>query len=68
MIILTIILALLIILQIRRVYDPVGNPHRARIVQFEFFELFVLSKLDEQFEPSVSRSTVLSPFSTRKRA
>ena len=46
--------------------DTVGNPHRAQIFQFEFFELDLLSRLDkqvsaEQFEPTVSQSTVPSP-------
>ena len=44
----------------------VGLPHRAQIVQFELFELFVLLELDqrfsiEQFEPTVSQSTVPPP-------
>ena len=29
--------------------DTVGNPHRARISQFELFELILLMKLDKQF-------------------
>ena len=29
--------------------DTVGNPHRARISQFELFELILLLKLDERF-------------------
>ena len=46
--------------------DTVGNPHRANIYQFELFELILLLKLDkqfsiEQFEPTVSQSTVSSP-------
>ena len=46
--------------------DAVGNPHQAQIVQFESFELILLLKLDkqvsvEQFEPTVSQSTVPSP-------
>ena len=46
--------------------DTVGNPHRAQIVQCELFELVLLSKLDkqlpvEQFEATVSQSTVPSP-------
>ena len=46
--------------------DAVGNPHRAQISQFEFFELILLLKLDkqfpvEQFEATVSQSTVPSP-------
>ena len=46
--------------------DTVGNPHRAQISQFELFELILLSKLDrqlpvEQFEATVSQSTVPSP-------
>ena len=48
--------------------DTVGNPHRAQIVQFELFELILLLKLDnkfpvEQFEATVSQSTVPSPLS-----
>ena len=44
----------------------VGNPHRAQICQFEFFELILLLKLDkqfpvEQFEATASQSTVPSP-------
>ena len=44
----------------------VGNPHRAQIVRFELFELILLLKLDEQlpveqFEPTVSQSTVPPP-------
>ena len=50
----------------RRGDDTVGNPHRAQFFQFELFELILLLKLDrqfsvEQFEPSVSQSTVPSP-------
>ena len=46
--------------------ETVGNPHRAQISQFELFELILLLKLDkqfpiEQFEPTVSQSTVPSP-------
>ena len=46
--------------------DTVGNPHRAQIVQFELCELILLLKFDnkfsiEQFEPTVSQSTVSSP-------
>ena len=46
--------------------DAVGNPPRAQFLQFEFFELILLSKLDklfpvEQFEATVSQSTVNSP-------
>ena len=46
--------------------DTVGNPHRAQIVQSEFFELILSSQLDkqfpvEQFEATVSQSTVPSP-------
>ena len=46
--------------------DTVGNPHRARISQFELFELVLLSKLDkqlpvQQLEATVSQSTVPSP-------
>ena len=45
--------------------DTVGNPHRAQISQFEFFELILSLKSDkqfpvEQFETTVSRSTVPS--------
>ena len=45
--------------------DAVGNPHRARISQFELFELILLLKLDnrlpvERFEATVSQSTVSS--------
>ena len=44
----------------------VGNPHRAQIFQFEFFELILLLKLGkqlpvQQFEAAVSQSTVPSP-------
>ena len=43
--------------------ETVGNPHRAQISQFEFFELTLLLKLDKQlpverFEATVSQSTV----------
>ena len=46
--------------------DAVGNPCRAQIFQFEFFEFFLLLELDkrfsiEQFEPTVSQPTVSSP-------
>ena len=46
--------------------DTVGNPHRAQICQFEFFEFILLLKLDkrlsvERFEAAVSQSTVPSP-------
>ena len=46
--------------------DAVGNPHRAQIYQFEFFELILLLRLDkrfpvEQFEATVSQSTAPSP-------
>ena len=46
--------------------DPVGNPNRAQISQFELFELILLLKYDkqlpvEQFEATVSQSTVPSP-------
>ena len=46
--------------------DTVGNSHRARTYQFELFELILLLKLDnrfpvEQFEATVSQSTVPSP-------
>ena len=44
----------------------VGNPHRARISQFEFFELILLLKVGKQFpvaqfEAAASQSTVPSP-------
>ena len=46
--------------------DTVGNPHRAQISQFELFELVLLLKFGkkfpvEQFEATVSQSTVPSP-------
>ena len=46
--------------------DTVGDPHRARIYPFEFFELVFFLKLDkqfpvEQFEATASQSTVPSP-------
>ena len=46
--------------------DPVGSPHRAQIYQFELFKLILLVKLDkqfpvEQFDATVSQSTVPSP-------
>ena len=46
--------------------DTVGNPRRAQICQFELFELVLLLKFDkqfpaEQFEATVSQSTVPSP-------
>ena len=46
--------------------DAVGNPQRAQISQFELFELILLLKLGkqfpvEQFEATVSQSTVPSP-------
>ena len=46
--------------------DTVGNPHRAQISKFEFFELVLFLKLNkgfpvEQFEATVSQSTVPSP-------
>ena len=46
--------------------DTVGNPHRAQIYQFELFELILALKLGkqfsvEQFEATVSQSTVPSP-------
>ena len=49
--------------QLGRGDDTVGDPHRARISQFEFFELSLLLKLDkrfpvEQLEATVSQSTV----------
>ena len=49
--------------------DTVGNPHRAQIYEFEFFELVHLFKIEkqfpvEQFDAAVTRSTVPSlPFS-----
>ena len=50
----------------RRGDDTVGSPHRAQIRQFELCELILLLRLDkqlsiEQFEPTVSQSTVPSP-------
>ena len=50
--------------------NTVGNPRRARISQFELFELILLLKLNrqlsvERFEARVSRSTVPSPTLTR---
>ena len=52
--------------RVRRGDDTVGNPHRAQMSQFELFELIRLLKLDkqfplEQFEATVSQSTVPSP-------
>ena len=46
--------------------DTVGNPHRAQIYKFELFELILLLKVNkqfsiEQFETTVSQSTVSSP-------
>ena len=46
--------------------DTIGNPHRIQFHQFELFELLLLFKLDkqfpvEQFEATVSQSTVTSP-------
>ena len=46
--------------------DMVGNPHRAQIIKFELFELILLLIVDkqfpvEQFEATVSQSTVPSP-------
>ena len=46
--------------------DTVGNPRRAQIDQCELLELVLLLKLDkqfpvEQFEVTVSQSTVPSP-------
>ena len=46
--------------------DRVGNPHRAQISQFEFFELVIWLKLGkrlpvERFEATVSQSAVPSP-------
>ena len=46
-------------IQVRRADDTVGNPHRAQICQFEFFELFLLFNVDnhlsiEQFELTAS--------------
>ena len=52
--------------------DTIGSPRRARISQFEFFELIFLLKLDkefsiEKFEPTVSQLAVSSPPSYRCR-
>ena len=52
--------------------DTVANPHRAQISQFKLFELILLLKLDkqfpvEQFEPTVSQSTVPSPLLSSAR-
>ena len=53
--------------RVGRGHDKVGNPHRVQKAQFEFVEfVFLLSRLDkqlsiEQFEPTVSQSTVSSP-------
>ena len=52
--------------------ETVGNSHRAQISQFELFELILLLKLDtkfpvEQFEATVSQSTVPSPALTSVR-
>ena len=49
-----------------RWHDTVGHPYRAQISQLELFELILLLKLDkllpvEQFEATVSQSTVPSP-------
>ena len=46
--------------------DTVGNPRRAQTSQFEFVELTILLQVDkrfpvEQFEATVSQSTVPSP-------
>ena len=46
--------------------DTVGNPHRAQIYQFELFEPILLLNKDkqfpvEQFEATVSQSTLPSP-------
>ena len=46
--------------------DAVGNPHRAHIYQFVFFEFVILLKSDRQFsivqfEARVSQSTVPCP-------
>ena len=46
--------------------DALGNPHRAQLSHFELFERILLLKLDkqllvEQFEATVSQSTVPSP-------
>ena len=54
----------------RRGHDTVGNPHRAQNYQFEFFEPILLLKSDkqlpvEQFEATVSQSTVPSPLLTK---
>ena len=50
--------------------DTVGNPHRAQIYEFELSELILSLELDkqfpvEQFEATVSQSTVPSPPLTR---
>ena len=55
-----------LLLEFGRGDDTVGNPHRARISQFELVELILLSRLDrqfpvEQFEPKASQSAVPSP-------
>ena len=52
--------------------DTVGHPHRSQNCQFELFELIISLKLDnkfsiEQFEPTVSQSTVSSPFLNYER-
>ena len=46
--------------------DTIGNPHRAQISQFEFFEFILFLKVDQQFpverfEATVSQSRVPSP-------
>ena len=46
--------------------DTVGNPRRAQIFQFDFFELILLLTLDtpfsiERLEPTVSQSAASSP-------
>ena len=53
-------------MRVGRKYDTVGNPQRTQICQFDFFEPILLLKLDkqlpvEQFEATVSESTVPSP-------
>ena len=49
-----------------RLDNTIGNPHRAQISQVELFEIIILLKLGkqlsvEQFEATVSQSTVSSP-------
>ena len=52
--------------------DTVGNPPRAQICQFEFFELILLLELNirfpvERFEATASQSAVPSPPLTPRR-